>query len=244
MSDRFERDLCDHLDREARQVSRFPEPLRARIQDAVEPRRGFGMMQQLALAGALVLFLGLLAFGVMQLRGFQGLNPVPAASGSPVVTPTVLPSASPTASAKSFRCGEIDGGDSVPGDLVRVQIAHHPGYDRIVFAFSDTSKIPTYRIVPQDSAHFVRDPSGLPNNLDGSAGLRIVFSNVSAQTLNAGGPATWKQTAGGAAVVTGVAELGDFERVVSFGVGLSRASCLDVFTLESPGRLVIDLQTP
>ena len=239
MSDDFERELRDQLEREARRASRFPDPLRARILDAIEPRRRLGLTQQLALAGALLLFVALLAVGVAQLRGFKG-TPLPAATPSATVAPSAAPSASPTASAKSFRCGEIDGGDSAPGSLVRVAIAHHPGYDRIVFEFADASKIPTYRIVPQDSAHFVRDPSGLPVNLRGSAGLRIVFQNATGQ-------GTWNGTVGGqgsTAVVTDVSQLGDFERVLSFGVGLTQSSCLSVSRLDNPARLVIDVQTP
>jgi hypothetical protein len=239
MSDDFERELRDQLEREARQASRFPDPLRARILDAIEPRRRLGLTQQLALAGALLVFVALLAVGVAQLRGFKG-GPLPAATPTPSasVAPSAAPSATPT--SRAYVCGEQDGGDSVPGSLVRVAIAHHPGYDRIVFEFADSSKIPTYRIVPQDNAHFVRDASGQPVNLRGSAGLRIVFQNATGQ-------GTWNGTVGGqgsTTVVTDVAQLGDFERVLSFGVGLTQGSCLSVSRLDNPGRLVIDVQTP
>jgi hypothetical protein len=237
MSDDFERELRDQLEREARQVSRFPAPLHARILDAIEPRRRLGLTQQLALAGALLVFVALLAAGVAQLRGFKG-GPLPAATPSATVAPSAAPSATP--SVRSFVCGEQDGGDSVPGSLVRVAIAHHPGYDRIVFEFADASKIPTYRIVPQDSAHFVRDASGQPVNLRGSAGLRIVFQNATGQ-------GTWNGTVseqGSTAVVTDVSQLGDFEGVLSFGVGLTQSSCLSVSRLDNPARLVIDVQAP
>src|SRR5207302_1123663 len=41
-----------------------------------------------------------------------------------------------------------------------------------------------------------------------------------------------------------VEQLGDFEAVLSWGAGLSRASCLRTLELSNPTRLVIDVQTP
>src|SRR5438105_13068105 len=104
MGDDFERQLRDQRDREARQVGRFPDPLRARIQDAIEPRRRLGISQQLALAGALVIFIGLLAVGGTQLRGFKG-GPVPAATPTPApsAAPGGRPSATPSPQAAATR---------------------------------------------------------------------------------------------------------------------------------------------
>jgi len=36
----------------------------------------------------------------------------------------------------------------------------------------------------------------------------------------------------------------DFEGYVSWGLGLSRPTCMRVFTLTDPARLVVDLQIP
>jgi len=41
-----------------------------------------------------------------------------------------------------------------------------------------------------------------------------------------------------------VVQIGDFERVVSYGIGLANPACLRVFELSGPTRLVIDVQTP
>src|SRR5579864_5430248 len=105
MSDDFERELRDQLKREARRASSFPAPLRTRILHAIEPRRRLALTQQLALAGALVLFAALLAVGVAQLRGFKGsplpaVTPAPSATTAPSAAPSVTPSAEPTASAE------------------------------------------------------------------------------------------------------------------------------------------------
>lgn len=247
MSDKFERDLRDHLDREARQVSRFPDPLRTRIQGAVEPRRGLGMMQQLALAGALVLFLGLLAFGVMQLRGFQGLIPGPAASASPVVSasPSAVPSVSPSASAQSFTCGPPSSSGNPPSaQLTDVRIAHHQGYDRITFQFD--SGPPSYQIATQSNTHYVTDPKGENVVLQGSSGLLITFNGSSDYSPTTGQPTYTGSTdlTPSLPSVREVRRIADFEGVFKWAVGISGSPCYRVTTLTGPDRVVIDVQAP
>ena len=41
-----------------------------------------------------------------------------------------------------------------------------------------------------------------------------------------------------------VAQIGNFERVVSYGVGMATRACFRVLELTGPTRLVIDVQTP
>jgi hypothetical protein len=128
--------------------------------------------------------------------------------------------------------------------LTAVRVAHQTGYDRIVFEFAPqagaTAHIPAYTISRQASSQFVKDPSGQPVTMRGSAGLRIVFHGASGATSYAG---SRDQTAN-LPVVQEVEQLGDFEAVLSWGAGLSRASCLRVLELSGPTRLVIDIQTP
>ncbi len=63
MSDDFEKNLRDHLHREAQETREFPRRLRGRIRDGIAPRSRTRMVPQLALAGALVLVaLAVLAF--------------------------------------------------------------------------------------------------------------------------------------------------------------------------------------
>ena len=45
-------------------------------------------------------------------------------------------------------------------------------------------------------------------------------------------------------VVQEVEQLGDFEAVLSWGTGLTQASCIRTLELANPTRLVIDVQTP
>ena len=244
MGDDFERQLRDQLDREARQVGRFPDPLRARIQDAIEPRRRLGITQQLALAGALVIFIGLLAVGVAQLRGFKG-GPVPAATPTPAtsVAPSAGPSAQPSASALSFTCDAGSGGGPSGSNLTALRVAHHSGYDRITFQFD--GGLPAYSITPQSNAQFTQDASGQTVVLMGSSGLRIVFHDSSGHT-----PSGQQTYTGSTDLVPNlpsvreVREIGDFERVLSWGVGIAGSPCYHVSELSGPTRLVIDVQAP
>jgi hypothetical protein len=94
----------------------------------------------------------------------------------------------------------------------------------------------------QRSSTFVQDPSGRRVTLEGSAGLRIVFQNAD---VAPGVPSDLKPRL---PEIREVKKIGDFERVVSYGVGLSRRACYRAFELSGPGggptRLVIDVRTP
>src|SRR5438105_6973257 len=248
MGDDFERQLRDQLDREARQVGRFPDPLRARIQDAIEPRRRLGISQQLALAGALVIFIGLLAVGVTQLRGFKGgpvpaATPTPAASAAPSAQPSATPSPQSSASALSFTCDAGSAGGPSGSNLTALRVAHHAGYDRITFQFD--GGLPAYSITPQSNAQFTQDASGQTVVLMGSSGLRIVFHDSSGHTPSG------QQTYTGSTdlepnlpTVREVRESGDFERRLSWGAGVAVSAGSHVRELSGPTRLVIDVQAP
>ena len=125
--------------------------------------------------------------------------------------------------------------------LTQISAAHHPGFDRLVFQFSGP-------VPAQHSARYVSqviaDPSGLPVNVAGSATLLVRFSPAAGH--NAQGNVTY-----GAAQRTyalpgliQVVKAGDFESVLSFGVGVARAAPIHMFTLTNPSRVVIDVRTP
>jgi len=129
--------------------------------------------------------------------------------------------------------------------LTAVRVAHQPGgYDRIVFEFAPqagaAAHIPAYTVSRQASAKFVKDPSGLPVTMRGSAGLRIVFHGASGATSYNGS----RDQIYTLPVVQEVEQLGDFEAVLSWGAGLSQASCIRTLELSNPPRAVIDVQTP
>ena len=125
--------------------------------------------------------------------------------------------------------------------LTQISAAHQPGFDRLVFQFSGP-------VPAQHSARYVSqvsaDPSGLPVNVVGSATLLVRFSPAAGH--NAQGNVTY-----GAAQRTyalpgliQVVKAGDFESVLSFGVGVARAAPVRIFTLTKPSRVVIDVRTP
>ena len=137
-----------------------------------------------------------------------------------------------------FSCTDKSGGVAGAGATVYdIRIAHHDGYDRLVIAFPTANTMPEYRLTRQATATFVRDASGQPVTLNGSAGIRAVLRNAD---ITPGAPTDVKP---GLPAIREVAQIGNFERVVSYGVGLANPSCFRVLELSGPTRLVIDVQT-
>jgi Carboxypeptidase regulatory-like domain len=179
----------------------------------------------------------------------------PAENPSPTVSPGKSQSDTEAASIGrgGFECSDRRSGgpQNLRAQLTDVRIARHDGFDRITFQFfpasasqSGSTQVPAYRLEPQPSAGFSRDPSGAPMQLDGVAGLRIVFLDTSA--VNDAG----KQTYTGSTdfrprlpFIREAALLGDFERVTSWGLGLGSPGCLRVTELVNPSRLAIDVRS-
>src|SRR5207302_939185 len=150
-----------------------------------------------------------------------------------------LASAVSASAGDSFSCTNRTGGVAgARGTVYDIRAAHHDGYDRLVIGFPTTNSMPPYRITRQSSAHFPRDASGRDVALEGNTGLRVVFQNSDIQP---GAPSDIKPRLPQIREVTNV---GNFERVVSYGVGLATAACFRVTELSGPTRLVIDVQTP
>jgi len=140
----------------------------------------------------------------------------------------------------SFTCtGKSGGVNGVPGRVTSIRVAHHNGYDRLVleFAPSAAGSIPAYTLAPQASSTFTRDASGQSVKLDGSAGVKTVLRNTTVGSLV---PSDLRSAL---PAIREVASVGDFERVVSYGVGLSSSACFRVLELSGPTRLAIDVQT-
>src|SRR5947209_5493712 len=227
MSDDFEKNLRDHLHREAEETREFPRRLRGRIRDGIAPRTRARMAPQLALAGALVL----VAIAVLAFRNPTIINVVTTG-----IKGLIEPSPSPT--PQPFLCQDQAGGSSgAATQLTNIRAASHAGdgYDRVVFDFN--GGIPTWDLTRQESAKFVRDASGQEVTLDGSAGLKLVLRDVD---LAAGAPTDSKP---GLTSVREIAQLGNFERVLTYGIGLSSSQCVRVLQLTSPSRLVVDVIT-
>jgi hypothetical protein len=149
----------------------------------------------------------------------------------------IVPASADTLGA--FTCTDRSGGVAGAAATVSaLRIAHHDGYDRLVIGFATSNTMPQYQLSQQATAHFVRDASGQPATLEGSAGIRAVLRNAD---ITPGAPTDLKPDL---PAIREVAQIGNFERVVSYGVGLATPACFRVLELSGPTRLVIDVQTP
>jgi hypothetical protein len=227
MSDDFEKKLRDHLHSEAQETREFPRRLRGRIRDGIAPRTRADIAPQLALAGALVL----VAVAVLAFR-----NPTIITEVTTGIKQFVQPTPSPT--PQPFLCQDQSGGSTgLTATLTNIRPGSHAGdgYDRVVFDFN--GGIPSWDLTRQDSAIFTRDASGQQVTLDGSAGLKLVFRDADlAGTVPTDLTPRFSS-------IREIAQLGNFERVVTYGIGLSSSQCVRVLALSNPSRLAIDVAT-
>ena len=125
--------------------------------------------------------------------------------------------------------------------LVAIRAAHHPDYDRVVFEFS--GPVPAQRdvgYVPE----LIGDPSGLPVPVAGDAILQVRMAPARGHDDN--GNVTYGPTRRTYALpnVIQVVSSGDFEGVLTFGIGLAQRTGVTVSTLTGPSRVVVDIATP
>src|SRR3989442_4147806 len=137
-----------------------------------------------------------------------------------------------------FTCTDRSGGVAgAAATVYDVRIAHHDGYDRLVIGFPTSNTMPQYQLTRQATSTFLRDASGQPVSLDGSAGIRAVLRNAD---IAPGAPTDLKPELPS---IREVAQIGNFERVVSYGVGLATPACFRVLELSGPTLLLIDVDT-
>lgn len=125
--------------------------------------------------------------------------------------------------------------------LRAIRAAHHPGFDRLVFDF--TGGLPA-RTSVRWVDRVVQDGSGLPLRVAGSAFLEISLFPVRGHTDTGASTYGARRRAYDLPNVATVVQSGDFEAVVSFGVGLmARTSILRTMRLRDPDRFVVDVRT-
>ena len=123
--------------------------------------------------------------------------------------------------------------------LVAIRAAHHPeaarAYDRVVFEF--TGPVPLLRI--EYVKELIGDGSGLPIPIAGRAILLVQLTPAYAHDLQgqASAPARMKPKL---PLAKEVVCSGDFEAVVTYGIGVSRKAETRILTMNNPDRLVID----
>ena len=130
-----------------------------------------------------------------------------------------------------------------------LRVAHQPGFDRLVLEFGPSSAPGRYTLPPYTIdvvTHFTAT-NGFRVPIDGNAFLSIRFGFGTASTVD---PQTGKQTftqtdvKPGLPLLREVKLVDDFERTMTWGLGLERLACAKVLELTGPVRLVVDLPTP
>lgn len=95
--------------------------------------------------------------------------------------------------------------------------------DTLTFTFVDGT--PPFQVLTQSDTEFAQDPTGDRVALTGTYGARIVLTGFRGDQVNYAGP---KQLTSTGPRVLEVAELGDFEGTLNWGVGLQGQSCANV----------------
>lgn len=123
--------------------------------------------------------------------------------------------------------------------LTDIRTGRHDHFDRIVLDFAGVPGITDQKYVPV----LIADGSGEPIELDGNAFLRISLAPAAAHDDTGAptyhGPSTF--TTPDLTNVAAVAVIGDFEAVLTIGIGVEHKSLFTVSTLTGPDRVVIDL---
>jgi len=101
--------------------------------------------------------------------------------------------------------------------------------------------VPEHRIGYVDQ--LVEDGSGDPVSVAGAADLEVVFQGANAHRENGSPTVSPRRFSPGLPAVKEIAQLGDFEAVVSYGIGVDQRRPIQVSTLSNPSRLVIDIAT-
>jgi hypothetical protein len=207
-----------------------------------------------------VLIVGLMALTACVSARTPGTEPSPSPSTSTSASPDPAPSARPdptpsrtpksptptttTASTKATQCATAKGGQFDPSNmagaqLVDVRVGSHGTYDRVTFEFTGQRTVPGFAIRTVTKPR--QDGSGELLLLEGSSYAEIVFQHASGYDLSY--QPTYKGPMDFVPNFPDLAEVrqaGDFERVVSWAVGVNHSACWHVMELENPVRLAVD----
>ena len=119
--------------------------------------------------------------------------------------------------------------------LAEVRAGGHATFDRVVFELEGDRPGHDVRYVDE----VVQDGSGFPIPLDGRAFLQV--SLFPATALSEEGPFGPVPSVAGLAALRDLAFAGDFEAVVTFGIGVAQRTGFRVLQLDAPSRVAIDI---
>jgi hypothetical protein len=247
------------------------DEVRAEV-DRTDQRTSFGLwgisLNRFAgLIAATAVILGAAVIGLSMVGGgpFIGGDPSASPSLAPSAEPSVERSAEPSVESSAspsiepsaepsgdelppFACGDSETiveatyTDIAPLLLTDVRIAGHDGYDRVVFEY-EGDLTPELRVTPDDGP-YIQNPSGLPVDVNGDPVYLVNVTGASAHDMDSGeqtytGPTDFDP---GLEQIVQLVESGDFEAVNNWYLGVNGSTCLRLFALTDPGRLVIDVQ--
>ncbi|HKW58725.1 MAG TPA: hypothetical protein VJR46_03110 [Candidatus Dormibacteraeota bacterium] len=166
--------------------------------------------------------------------GTAGVN----ASGPRISAPPVSPSP-PGTNLPDFACADASGGKTGLANTITARVGEQDGYDRFVLQLD--AIVPSYTVKRQGRPVFPLGASGETVTLSGTAGVLVtVHSATGATTFTGETDLVHNEFQ----VLKEARQTQDFEGTVSWGLGLSKPTCMRVFTLSDPARLVVDLRIP
>ena len=191
-----------------------------------------------------------LAVGAVTLAGFnEGATrrvTTPAGDGATTSRPsptTSGPTASTPAAPTPTNLGSTTPVSVPPSghaQLTSVDVAHHQGFDRVVFRFGGAGTgLPGYSI-SLASGPLHHDGAGAPVALEGSAA-------IVAKMIYATGWGTYQgptTITPGLPSVVQLTQTGDFEGYLTWTIGLRAQAPFRVLALSEPDRIVVDVATP
>ena len=159
------------------------------------------------------------------------------ASAPRVEAPPVPPPVPPGTNLPDFACADASGGKTGVANTITARIGSQPAYDRFVLQFDPI--VPTYTVKRQAKPVFPLGASGQNTSVQGTTGVLVtVHSATGATTFTGSTDIVQSQNK----VLVEAKQTQDFEGYVSWGLGLTKAGCMRVFTLADPARLVVDFQ--
>jgi hypothetical protein len=121
--------------------------------------------------------------------------------------------------------------------LTAVRVGGHTTFDRVVFEFAGPRPGRDVRYVDE----VVHDGSGEPVHLRGRAFLAVSLFPATAHDDAGHLTSSPLPSVAGLAALRQIADTGDFEAVLSFGIGLAARTPFAVRTFTGPARVAIDV---
>jgi hypothetical protein len=133
----------------------------------------------------------------------------------------------------------VSGPETNGGNLQKVRVAKHRGYDRVVFEFDG-------KTLPKSTVRFARPPFHLGESdsvvkVNGNAFIEAVFTSARAHDLETG-RITVTETLARLSSVRETKRIYDHEGQVIYILGLPARKQFRVLTLMNPVRLVVDIK--